>query len=71
LRSVVLDVAGSAGAVALSGLKNQLRRVRPDFSEKKLGYRSFLQFCRAAATGGAVDLRWSPEAEDYLLTAKP
>jgi len=33
-------------ASALSGLKNQLRRIRPDFSEKKLGYRSFLQFCQ-------------------------
>jgi NYN domain/OST-HTH/LOTUS domain len=70
LRTVVRDLAGSAGAVALSGLKNQLRRVRPDFSEKKLGYRSFLQFCRAAATGGAVDLEWDAEADDYLLTAR-
>jgi uncharacterized LabA/DUF88 family protein len=69
VRSVVVDAAGDGGAVALSGLKNQLRRVRPDFSEKKLGYRSFLQFCKAAATSGAVDLRWSPEADDYLLTA--
>ncbi|MDM4719049.1 NYN domain-containing protein [Micromonospora sp. WMMA1363] len=71
LRSVVLDLAGGDGdgTVPLSGLKNQLLRVRPDFSEKKLGYRGFLQFCRAAATGGAVDLRWSPEADDYLLTA--
>ena len=68
LRSVVPDLAGGGGAVALSGLKNQLRRVRPDFSEKKLGYRSFLQFCKAAATSGAVDLEWSPEADDYLLT---
>ena len=68
LRTVVVDLAGGAGSVALSGLKNQLRRVRPDFSEKKLGYRSFLQFCRAAATNGAVDLEWSPDADDYLLT---
>ncbi|WP_344499502.1 NYN domain-containing protein [Dactylosporangium maewongense] len=67
LRSVVLE-AGGAGA-ALSGLKNQVRRVRPDFSEKKLGYRTFLQFCKAAATGGAVQLRWNPEADDYLVTA--
>jgi len=71
LRSVVLDGAGSGRASALSGLKNQLRRIRPDFSEKKLGYRSFLQFCQAAATGGAVELHWSPEADDYLLTATP
>jgi uncharacterized protein (TIGR00288 family) len=70
LRSVVQDVAGADGAVALSGLKDQLRRARPDFSEKTLGYRSFLQFCKAAATGGAVDLRWSADAEDYLLTTR-
>ncbi|MEE6263980.1 PIN domain-containing protein [Plantactinospora sonchi] len=70
LRTVVLDVAGGDGTVALSGLKNQLRRARPEFSEKKLGYRSFLQFCRAAATGGAVQLEWSPEADDYLLTSR-
>ncbi|MFU8871792.1 NYN domain-containing protein [Micromonospora sp. SL4-19] len=70
LRSVVLDLAGGAGAVALSGLKDQLRRARSDFSEKKLGYRSFLQFCKAAATNGVVDLRWSPDADDYLLTPR-
>jgi uncharacterized protein (TIGR00288 family) len=70
LRSVVFDLTGSDGPVALSGLKNQLRRVRPDFSEKKLGYRSFLQFCKAAATSGAIDLQWSSEADDYLLTTK-
>jgi uncharacterized protein (TIGR00288 family) len=68
LRSVVQDLAGGEGAVALSGLKNQLRRARPDFSEKKLGYRSFLQFCKAAATSGVVHLQWNPEADDYLLT---
>ncbi|SBT66893.1 TIGR00288 family protein [Micromonospora sediminicola] len=68
LRSVVVDLAGEGGAVALSGLKDQLRRARPDFSEKKLGYRSFLQFCKAAATAGAVELRWSPDDGDYLLT---
>ena len=69
LRSVVHDAVAGDGGVALSGLKNQIRRVRPDFSEKKLGYRTFLQFCKAAATSGAVQLRWNPEADDYLLTA--
>ena len=68
LRSVILDLARRDGSVALSGLKNQVRKVAPDFSEKKLGYRSFLQFCKAAATGGVVDLKWSPSADDYLLT---
>jgi uncharacterized LabA/DUF88 family protein len=68
LRSVVTDLS-RGGPVALSGLKDQLRRLRPDFSEKKLGYRSFLQFCQAAATAGAVDLQWNAEADDYQLTA--
>jgi uncharacterized protein (TIGR00288 family) len=70
LRSVVVDLAGSDGTVALSGLKNRVRKVAPDFSEKKLGYRSFLQFCRAAATSGAVGLTWSSDADDYLLTTR-
>ncbi|MFC5004743.1 NYN domain-containing protein [Dactylosporangium cerinum] len=68
LRSVVQDVTTGDAGVALSGLKTQVRRVRPDFSEKKLGYRTFLQFCKAAATSGAVHLRWSADADDYLLT---
>jgi uncharacterized LabA/DUF88 family protein len=68
LRSVVAELAGRDGSVALSGLKNKVRRTVPDFSEKKLGYRSFLQFCKAAATSGVVELAWSPDAEDYLLT---
>jgi hypothetical protein len=58
LGSLVADLSRNEGSVALSGLKNQLRRRQPEFSEKKLGYRSFLQFCKAAATSGVVDLRW-------------
>ncbi len=69
LRSVVADQARNGGPVALSGLKNQVRKVRPEFSEKRLGYRSFLQFCKAAQTAGAVALEWNREADDYLLTA--
>ena len=67
LRSVIVDLGGE---VALSGLKDQVRRVRADFTEKKLGYRSFLQFCKAAATTGFVRLQWSPDAEDYLLAVE-
>jgi hypothetical protein len=65
---VVADLAGSEGAAALSGLKNRVRKVAPGFTEKKLGYRSFLQFCKVAATSGAVDLQWSADADDYSLT---
>ncbi|GAA0810344.1 NYN domain-containing protein [Spirilliplanes yamanashiensis] len=67
LRAVVADVAGRDG-VALSSLKNRVLKAAPDFSEKKLGYRSFLQFCKAAATAEAVGLRWDDDADDYLLT---
>jgi hypothetical protein len=67
LRAVVLE----DGPVALSGLKNRVRKVSPGFSEKKLGYRSFLQFCKAAATSGVVELEWDSHADDYLLTARP
>ncbi|MBD8078462.1 PIN domain-containing protein [Cellulosimicrobium arenosum] len=66
LRTVVQDEGGSA---PLSGLKNAIRKNRPDFSEKALGYRGFLQFCKAAQASGAVDLAWDDDADDYLVTA--
>ena len=68
LRTVVADLAAGGAPVALSGLKSQVRKVSPGFSEKKLGYRSFLQFGKAAAAGGAVELRWDAQADDYVLT---
>ena len=67
LGDVVADLQ-SQGPVQLSGLKNRVRKVRPDFSEKKYGYRGFLQFCRAAATQGSVSLEWDDEAEDYIVS---
>ena len=66
LRTVVADGGSS---VALSGLKDRLRKARPGFSEKKLGYRSFLQFSKAADASGAVKLTWDEKAGDYLLTS--
>ncbi|NED98791.1 NYN domain-containing protein [Phytoactinopolyspora halotolerans] len=69
LRAVLSDHGD--GSAALSGLKNLLRKVRPAFSEKKLGYRSFLQFCKAAETSGAVQLTWDPKLDDYVLTVRP
>ena len=66
LRTVVQESNGSA---ALSGLKNAVRKKRPDFSEKALGFRGFLQFAKAAETAGAVSLAWDDEADDYLVTA--
>ena len=67
LARVVDELSKGQESVALSGLKDQLRRKAPGFSEKKLGYRSFLQFCRAAATEGVITLDWSNVDKDYLL----
>lgn len=66
LRDVVRESGGSA---ALSGLKNAVRKKRPDFSEKALGFRGFLQFAKAAEAAGAVSLAWDDDADDYLVTA--
>jgi hypothetical protein len=57
LRSVVQELIDKNGRAALSGLKDQIRRIRPGFIEKTLGYRSFLQFSQAADTAGAIHLK--------------
>ncbi|HWB89863.1 MAG TPA: NYN domain-containing protein [Acidimicrobiia bacterium] len=67
LATVVGELASSNGPVVLSGLKNQMRKRQPDFSEKKFGYGGFLQFCKAAATRGLIELNWDEKAEDYTV----
>ncbi len=67
LRQVVADLQARDGEVFLSGLKTQLRKIQPDFSEKRYGYRGFLQFCRAAEANGVVSLEWNDDAGDYVL----
>ncbi|HEX9854743.1 MAG TPA: NYN domain-containing protein [Acidimicrobiia bacterium] len=69
LRDVVAKLEKGNGRPMLSGLKNQIRKQRPDFSEKKFGYRGFLQFAKAAQTQGVVDLEWDDDADDYVLSA--
>jgi uncharacterized LabA/DUF88 family protein len=67
LGSVVAAERARGTAAHLSGLKNKVRKVQPDFSEKKFGYGGFLQFAKAAATRGVVTLDWDPDDEDYVL----
>lgn len=69
LRDVVTELQSENGGPPLSGLKNALRRRRPGFSEKNYGYGGFLQFVKAAAAKGAIDLEWDDDADDYVLTA--
>jgi uncharacterized protein (TIGR00288 family) len=69
LRDTVADIERRSGSPPLSGLKDQLRRRQPNFSEKNFGYGGFLQFVKAAARKGVIDLEWDDEGEDYYLTA--
>ncbi len=68
LKDVVARLAKKDGSVALSGLKNQLRKKQSSFSEKKLGYGGFLQFCKAAARQGIIELDWDETAGDYTVS---
>jgi uncharacterized LabA/DUF88 family protein len=69
IKAVVTDLQKkSAGPPLLSGLKNQLRKRNPEFSEKKFGYGGFLQFLKAAATKGIVTLDWDDNVDDYKVT---
>jgi uncharacterized protein (TIGR00288 family) len=69
LRDVVAELEQGSGRPLLSGLKDVLRKRRPTFSEKNFGYGGFLQFVKAAAAKGVVNLEWDDAAEDYYLSA--
>ena len=66
LRSTV-EKLQAKGPVPLSGLKSQLRKRQPDFSEKRFGYGGFLQFCKAAQTRGLIEMEPDEASGDYLL----
>ena len=68
LRDVVTELEQRQGSPQLSGLKNELRKRRPGFSEKDFGYGGFLQFVKAAAARGAIELEWDEADEDYYLS---
>jgi hypothetical protein len=68
LRATVERLAASkSGAPHLSGLKTQMRRTDPDFSEKRFGYGGFLQFAKAARARGLVTMEFDEQADDYVL----
>jgi hypothetical protein len=66
LRETVESLSAK-GAVHLSGLKNQVRKQQADFSEKRFGYGTFLQFVRAARARGFVEMERDADAEDYVV----
>ena len=70
LRSTVERLATKAPP-HLSGLKTQLRKTQPDFSEKRFGYGGFLQFVKAARARGFVEMEPDPDADDYIVRPGP
>jgi len=71
LHDIVADLHAKSGPPPLSGLKNELRRRRPGFSEKEFGFSGFLQFCKAARTRGIIRMDWDDAADDYVLAVDP
>src|SRR5207248_8045330 len=55
------------GSHPLRGLKNEIRKRQPDFSEKRYGYGGFLQFCKAAEAKGYVEMELDTENETYVV----
>lgn len=68
LKKTVADLMVELGGdPPLSGLKDQLRKRQPDFSEKDLGYAGFLQFCKAAATKDVIMMDFEEPDQEYYL----
>ncbi len=67
MQKVIGDTAKD-GFVMLSGLKDQMRKRDPQFSEKQFGYSSFLQFMKAAQTKGVVTMEWDDDAGGYKIS---
>ncbi|MCB1247655.1 MAG: NYN domain-containing protein [Acidimicrobiia bacterium] len=67
LARTVRGLADGSSA-ALSGLKDEMRKADPTFSEKRYGYSGFLQFVRAASAQGVVDLEFHPDSGAYEVS---
>jgi uncharacterized protein (TIGR00288 family) len=67
LADVVAQLEKRSGPPHLSGLKDRMRKREPDFTEKRFGYATFLQFAKAADARGIITMEWDGDAEDYLV----
>ncbi|MFC5142879.1 NYN domain-containing protein [Actinomycetospora rhizophila] len=67
--TTVRDLEEAAGAPPqLSGLKDQMRKRDPGFSEKRYGFNGFLSFARAARARDLVTMDWDEGRGDYQLS---
>lgn len=69
LVDVVRELQTARFRPQLSGLKDQLRKRQPEFSEKRYGFNTFLSFAKAARARDLVTMEWDDETGDYLLRA--
>jgi uncharacterized protein (TIGR00288 family) len=67
LGDVVRQLEKRSSPPHLSGLKDRMRKRQPDFTEKRFGYATFLQFAKAAQARGIITMDWDDAAEDYLV----
>jgi OST-HTH/LOTUS domain len=61
------ELQTSTSGPQLSGLKNQLRKREPGFSEKRYGFTTFLSFAKAARARDLITMEWDEEAGDHRL----
>jgi hypothetical protein len=67
LVDVVRQLQAAGSRPQLSGLKDQLRKRRPGFSEKRYGFNTFLSFAKAARARNLIGMAWDPATNEYLL----
>jgi len=67
LRSIITD-SSDTQPVPMSGLKDDMRKNDPSFSEKRFGYTGFLQFIKAANAKGIVELDFDEESGSYSVS---
>jgi len=60
-------VVSELGSHPLRGLKNELRKRQPDFSEKRYGYGGFLQFAKAAESKGFIEMELDNDNDTYIV----
>ena len=65
--ALLVDVVRELGTPQLSGLKTQLRKREPEFSEKRYGFNTFLSFVKAARTRGLLAMDFDEGIGDYRL----
>ena len=70
LVDVVRQLQAGGARPQLSGLKNQLRKVEPGFSEKRYGFNSFSSFVKAGRARDLLEMDWDEDTGDFRLRAR-